>query len=90
MQSDILPIILTVAVSILTLMMVVVGIYVVQVLMRVKKTLDRVNMTIDVAEEKLNAIVSPFQSLMGMSTSIGSGLKVFESFSRWLNRKHDL
>lgn len=89
MQPDILPIILTIAVSILTLMMVIVGVYVIQVLMRIKKTLDRVNNTIDLAETKIVSIVSPFQSLVGMSTTLGSGLKVFESFTRWLNRKND-
>lgn len=87
MPTEILPIVLTIAVTILTIMMVVVGIYVVQVLIEVKRTLERVNDTIDLAEAKINAIASPFQSLMGMTSSLGSGIKVFESFTRWLHQK---
>jgi hypothetical protein len=89
MQSDLLPIILTIAVTVMTVMMVIVGVYVIQVLSSVKKTLDRVNNTIDLAEMRINSIVSPLQSLGGITSSLGTGLKVFESFTRWLNRKHD-
>lgn len=90
MQPDLLPLILTIAVSVLTVMMVIVGVYVVQVLMGVKKTLDKVNTTIDMAETKINSVIMPLQSLSGLTSSVGTGLKVLESFTRWLNRnKYD-
>ncbi len=90
MNPDILPLILTIAVSVLTVMMVVVGVYVIQVLMSVKRTLDKVNNAIDMAELKVNSIIMPLQSLGGLTSSLGTGLKVFESFTRWLNRnKYD-
>jgi hypothetical protein len=90
MNPDILPLILTIAVSILTIMMVVVGVYVIQVLIGIKKTLDKVNTTIDMAELKLSSVIAPLQSLSGLTSSLGTGLKVMESFTRWLNRnKYD-
>jgi len=86
MQPDLLPLILTIAVSVLTVMMVIVGVYVIQVLMGVKKTLDKVNTTIDMAEMKINSFIMPLQGLSGLTSSMGTGLKVLESFTRWLNR----
>jgi hypothetical protein len=83
---DILSIVLTIAVCILTVTLVVVGVYVVMVLREVKMTLERVNTTIDMAEEKINAIASPVQNFVGMTSSLGAGLKIFESFVGWLNR----
>jgi len=86
MNPDLLPLILTIAVSILTIMMVIVGVYVVQVLISVKRTLNKVNDTIDLAEMKVNSIIMPLQSLGGLTSSMGTGLKVLESFTRWLSR----
>lgn len=81
-----LPLILTISVVILTVVLVVVGVYVVQVLQQVKRTLERVNDTIDLAEAKIVAITSPLQSFTGLASSVGSGLRVFESFVSWMNR----
>ena len=88
MQLDILPIVLTTSVTILTVVLTVVAVYVVMVLRRLKETLDRVNDTIDLAELKINSIISPFQSLVGLSSSLGAGLKVFESFTGWLHKNN--
>ena len=89
MPSELLPTILIIAISLLTIVLVVAGIYVVVVLRKVAEAMDRVNNTLDMAEVKINSIISPFQSLVGMSSSLGTGLKVFESFTSWLNKnKH--
>ncbi len=89
MPSELLPTILIIAISLLTIVLVVAGIYVVVVLHKVAEAMDRVNNTLDMAEVKINSIISPFQSLVGMSSSLGTGLKVFESFTSWLNKnKH--
>jgi hypothetical protein len=81
-----LPILLTICLTILTITLVVVGVQVFVVLRSLQKTIDRVNTTIDVAESKVNSVLAPFQTLGGMSASLGVGLKVFESFVGWLNR----
>jgi hypothetical protein len=81
-----MPIILTISVVVLTITLVVVGVYVVQVLQRMKYTLDRVNTTIDIAEEKIISLSAPFQSLSGVASNLGAGLRVFESFVGWMNR----
>jgi hypothetical protein len=83
---DYLPLVITILLAVLTVMLVVVGVLVVQVLLQVKKTINRVNTTIDLAEEKIVSIGSPLQSLTGMATSLGTGLKVFESFIGFLNK----
>lgn len=81
-----LPIIFSVVLVILALILSVVGIQLVLVLMEVKRTLKRVNEAIESAEMKFNAVVSPLQSLGGMASGLGAGMKVFEAFVGWLNR----
>ncbi len=85
-MQEILPIILTVMLSILTIMMVIVGVLAVQVLLQVKRTLSHINSTIDLAEDKLVSLVSPLHSLGGMASSMKTGMRVFESFLGWVNR----
>lgn len=84
--STILPVILTVCLIILTIVLVVVGVQVVIVLNSIKKTIDRANEAIDITEAKVAGLIAPFQSFGGMASSLGTGLKVFESFVGWLNR----
>jgi uncharacterized protein YoxC len=84
---DYLPLILTISVVILTLTLLAVGVYVIQVLQRFKYTLDKVNSAIDEAEMKMNAVMSPLQSIGGVATSLTAGLKVFESFVGWVHRE---
>ena len=86
---DYLPIILTVSLLVLTTVLVIVGVLVIQVLLMLKQTLTRVNTTIDIAEMKISTITSPLQNLGGMALSLGTGLKIFETFVGWINRnKH--
>jgi len=87
--QEILPIVLTVMLSILTIMTVMVGVLVIQVLFKVKKTLENINDTVDMAEAKISAITSPLQSIGGMAASLGTGLRVFESFIGWMNRNKE-
>jgi len=85
-MQQILPIVLTVMLSILTLMMVVVGVLVVQVLLKVRKTVDHMNNTLDLVEDKLVSIVTPLRTIGGMASSMKTGMKIFESFLGWVNR----
>ncbi|HEX7018133.1 MAG TPA: hypothetical protein VF209_04470 [Patescibacteria group bacterium] len=81
-----LPIIFSVVLIILAIIVSVVGIQLVMVLMEVRRTLKRVNEAIETAEAKFNAVVTPLQSLGGMASGLGAGMKVFEAFVGWLNR----
>jgi hypothetical protein len=85
-MQDILPLILTIMLSVLTIMMVIVGVIAIQVLLKIKKTLEHINSTIDLAEEKLVSLVSPLRSINGMASSLKSTMRVFESFLGWVNR----
>lgn len=81
-----LPIILTAILSVLAFVLVVVGVYVVQVLQQLKRTLQRVNDTLDIVEAKVEAVSAPFHSFGNMASSLGTGLKIFETFVGWLHR----
>ena len=85
-MQQILPIILTVMLSVLTLMMVVVGVLAIQVLLKLKRTLEHVNSSIELIEDKLVSIVSPLHSIGGMAASMRTGMTIFESFLGWVNR----
>ena len=67
-------------------MIIAVGVVIIQLVQKMKRTVDRVNNTIDLVEEKVTNLTSPFHNLAGMAASLGSGLKVFESFVMWMNR----
>jgi uncharacterized protein YoxC len=85
-MQEILPLVLTIMLSVLTLMMVVVGVLAIQVLLKIRKTLDRVNSSIELVEDKLVSLTSPLHSIGGMAMSMKTGMKVFESFLGWVNR----
>lgn len=85
-MQQILPIVLTIMLSILTLIMVVVGVLAIQVLLKIKKTLEHLNSSIDLAEDKLVSLISPLHSIGGMAESLKTGMHVFESFLGWVNR----
>ncbi len=84
-----LSIFIVVILSILTILLVAVGVTIIQVLQKVKYTIDRLNITIDMAENKISNLTAPLQSISGIATSLGSGLKVFESFVGWMNKSKD-
>lgn len=86
-MAEAVPIVLTIVLVIVAIVLAVVGVQVVLVLNEVRKTLKRVNDTLDNAEQRLNAVMLPLQNLGGMTKGISTGLKVFETFVSWLNRK---
>lgn len=86
---EVLPIVFSVVVIVLTLILGVVGIQLVLVLLEVRKTLRKLNSVLDVAEQRINAIVTPLQNLGGMAQGLKTGMKVFEGFVGWLNRNKE-
>jgi uncharacterized protein YoxC len=86
-MESILPTVLTVVAIVLTIILSVVGIQIILVLAEVKKTLNKVNTTIDEAETKLNALIAPLQNLGGLASGLQTGVKVFESFTGWLDKR---
>lgn len=81
-----LTIFIAVILTLLTVMLIAVGVVVIQLVQKMKYTIDRVNNTIDLVEVKVTSLTSPLQNLSGMAASLGSGLRVFESFVSWMNR----
>ncbi len=86
---EILPLVFAVVLVVLTIVFSVVGIQFILVLMEVRRTLKRVNDTLGKVEERVNLVLQPLQSLGGMASGLGSGLRVFEKFVHWLNREKD-
>lgn len=86
---EILPTIFAVVLVIITIVLTVVGIQIIFVLNELRRTLHRVNEVLDSAEQKMNVVLQPLQSLGGLASGLTSGLKVFESFVGWLNRDRD-
>jgi len=85
-MQEYLSIFIVIILSLLTIILVAVGVVIIQVLQKVKYTIDRVNVTIDMAENKIANLTAPLQSITGIASSLGSGLKVFESFVGWMNK----
>ncbi len=82
-------VVLTVVLVILAVVLAVVGVQVVLVLNEIRKTLRKVNDTVDMAEEKINSVIAPIQSLGGVASNVQTGFKVFETFVGWLDRKRE-
>lgn len=83
---DVIQVVLTTVLVILATVLTVVGVQVILVLNEVRKTVRKVNLTVDVAEQKINKILNPFQSLGSVGTSLQTGFRIFESFIGWLDR----
>ncbi len=86
-MPQIFTIIFSVSIVILTLILAVVGIQLVLVLIQFKKTLKTINRTMEDVEYKLNQLLEHMQSLGGIATGVKTGVKVFETFVSWLNKK---
>ncbi len=84
-----LTIFITVILTLLTILLIAVGVTIIQVLQKIKYTINRFNTTIDLVEDRVTNLTAPLHSLQGMASSLGSGLKVFESFVGWMNRNKD-
>jgi len=86
-MNDIFPLVAIVVLVILTIVLSVVGIQFILVLAELKRTLKKVNDTVDQAEAKMNALIEPLQNLGGIASGVQTGIKVFEAFVGWLNKK---
>jgi uncharacterized protein YoxC len=84
-----LPIVYVIILSILTIVLAVVGVQMFLVLNELKKTLQKVNTTLDTVEDTVTAVTQPLQGLGGIATGLSTGMKVFETFTGWLNRDKD-
>lgn len=83
---EFLPIAFSVVLVIITIILSVVGVQIYLVLKDLRKTIQKLNSAIDGAETKINAFVTPLQSLGGMASGVRAGIKVFETFTTWLNK----
>jgi len=88
-MTEILPIIFSVALIIITAVFVAVGLQLVLVLRELKRTLTTVNSTVAEAEQKINNMTDSLQNLGGIATGLKTGVKVFETFVGWLNKKKE-
>jgi len=86
-MESILPTVLAIVAIVLTIILSVVGVQIILVLSEVKKTLNKVNTTLDDAEAKINSLISPLQNLGGLANGLQTGVKVFESFTGWLDKR---
>lgn len=88
-MNEFLPVLFSIVLVVLSIVLAVVGVQLVLVLSELRHTLKKVNATLDMAEAKVNAIISPLQSLGGMASGLGAGMKVFEAFVGWLHRQKE-
>ncbi len=86
-MPQILTIIFSASIVILTIILSVVGVQLVLVLTQFKRTLKTVNRTMTDVESKLSQLLEHMQSLGGIATGVKTGVKVFETFVSWLNKK---
>lgn len=85
-MENIVPIVFSVVLVVLTIVLSVVGIQMILVLSEVRRTLRRVNDTLEMIEDKVVAIVSPFQNLGGALSGLKTGMHLFETFTSYLNK----
>ncbi len=88
-MQEILPTLFAVALVVLTLVLTAVGIQLILVLNSFRQALNKINDTFDELEEKIQQLTQPLQSLAGIAAGVKTGVKVFEGFVNFLNRKKD-
>lgn len=86
-MTDNFPILFAVVLTILTVVLVAVGVQLFLVLKSFRQALEKVNSALDETEEKIKAISEPLQNLAGIAAGVKTGVKVFEGFAQFLNRK---
>jgi lipopolysaccharide export LptBFGC system permease protein LptF len=86
-MTETFPILFAVVLVILTVVLVAVGVQLFLVLKSFRQALEKVNSALDETEEKIKAITEPLQNLAGIAAGVKTGVKVFEGFSQFLNRK---
>jgi len=86
-MTQVLPFIFAGSLIILTVMLTMVGIQLFLVLKTFRQTVDKVNNITDEAESKIKSLVQPLQGLVGIAAGVKTGIKVFEGFVSYLNKK---
>lgn len=88
-MQEILPTLFAVILVTLTVILTVVGIQLILVLNSLRKALGKINAAFDEVEQKVKAVTEPLQNLAGIASGVQTGVKVFEGFVGFLDRKKD-
>lgn len=88
-MTEILPYIIAGSLSILTIALAVVGIQLFLVLKSFRQTVDQVNHIASEAEVKIASITQPLQGLVGIAAGVKTGVRVFEGFVNYLNKRKE-
>ncbi len=88
-MTEILPYIIAGSLSILTIVLAVVGIQLFLVLKSFRQTVDQVNHIASEAEVKIASITQPLQGLVGIAAGVKTGVRVFEGFVNYLNKRKE-
>lgn len=88
-MTEILPYIIAGSLTILTIVLAVVGIQLFLVLKSFRQTVDQINHIASEAEVKIASITQPLQGLVGIATGVKTGVKVFEGFVNYLNKRKE-
>lgn len=88
-MTEILPYILAASIVVLTLVLTAVGVQLFLVLKTFRQTVEKVNDVAQQAESSIKSIGKPLQNLVGIAAGVKTGVKVFEGFVGFLNRKKD-
>lgn len=86
-MQEFLPTLFAVILVILTVILTVVGVQLILVLNSLRRALGKVNEAFDEVEQKVKAVTEPLQNLAGIASGVQTGVKVFEGFVGFLNRK---
>ena len=88
-MTEILPYVLIGSIIILTAVLTAVGIQLFLVLKTFRQTVERLNSVAHQAELRVASLGQPLQNLAGIAAGVKTGIKVFEGFVGFLNRKKD-
>jgi predicted PurR-regulated permease PerM len=88
-MTEFLPVLFAIVLVVLTATLVAVGVHLILVLRSFRQALEKINSVFDETEEKIKAITEPLQNLAGIAAGVKTGVKVFESFTSFLNKKKD-
>ncbi len=86
---DPLVLTLTIISAVVAICLIVLGIQAFLVLREAQKTLQRVNTILDVVQNTAVRALVPLSNMGGFLTGVKSGLKVFETFVRFLHKNTD-
>ncbi len=88
-MTEFLPVLFAIVLVILTATLVAVGVHLILVLRSFRQALEKINSVFDETEEKIKALTEPLKNLAGIATGVKTGVKVFEGFIGFLNKKKD-